>query len=97
MAEVTVVAKIKAKPGSARTVREQLLKLIAPTRGGDEGCIQYDLYADNGDPSLFYFLEKWQSDEALDKHLETPHLRAFVAAVGELVSDMDVNRLTKIA
>ena len=73
------------------------LKLIAPTRNDDEGCIQYDLYQDNSDPSLLYFLERWQSDALLDKHLETPHLRAFVKAVENLVSEMEVNRLTPIA
>jgi len=97
MAEVTVVARIKARPNAAARVRAEALKLIAPTRNDDEGCLQYELYQDNSDPALFYFLEKWRSDSLLDKHLETPHLRAFVDAVEGLVSEMDVNRLSPLS
>ncbi|RPI24668.1 MAG: antibiotic biosynthesis monooxygenase [Acidobacteria bacterium] len=97
MAEVIVVARIKAKPEAAGKVRAELLKLIPPTRQGDEGCIYYDLHQDQSDPTLFYFLEKWESNELLDKHLETEHLRAFGDATDGLVSELDINRLTKIA
>ncbi len=96
MAEVTVAARIKAKPEAVRQVREELMKLIPPTRKGDEGCIYYDLYQDNGDPTLFFFLEKWQSNELLDKHLETEHLKAFGEATDGLISELDITRLTKI-
>ncbi len=96
MAEVTVVARIKAKPESVRKVREEAMKLIPPTREGDQGCIHYDLYQDNADPTLFFFLEGWQSNELLDRHLETEHLRVFGEATDGLVSEIDINRLTKI-
>ncbi len=96
MAEVTVVARIKANADAADRVREEVLKLIPPTRKSDKGCVYYDLYQDNGDPTLFFFLEKWQSDELLDKHLETEHLKAFGEATEGLIAELDVNRLTKI-
>jgi len=97
MAEVTVVARIKAKSEAISRVREECLKLVPPTRKNDEGCIYYDLYQDNADPTLFYFVEKWQSNELLDKHLETEHLRAFGDATESLIAELDINRLTKIA
>jgi len=96
MAEVNVVARIKAKPKAVQKVREEALKLIPPTRARDEGCLFYDLYQDNADPTLFYFLEKWRSDELLDKHLETEHLKAFGDATDGLIAELDINRLTKI-
>ncbi len=96
MAEVTVVARIKANPDDVSRVREEVLKLIPPTRKNDKGCIYYDLYQDNADPTLFFFLEKWQSNELLDEHLETEHLKAFGDATEGLISALDINRLTKI-
>lgn len=96
MAEVTVVARIKAKPEAVSKVRAEVLKLVPPTRKNDKGCIFYDLYQDNADPTLFYFLEKWESDELLDKHLETEHLKAFGDATEGLIAELDVNRLSKI-
>ena len=77
MTQVTVVARIKAKPEASTKIHEELLKLIEPTRSED-GCINYDLYQDNEDPSLFFFLENWESRELLDKHLESEHIKAYL-------------------
>jgi quinol monooxygenase YgiN len=96
MSQVTVVARIKAKPEAAGKVREELVKLLEPTRGQDPGCINYDLHQDNSDPALFMFLENWVSDELLDRHLETEHLDAFRKATEGLLEELEVNRLTKI-
>lgn len=96
MAEVTVVARIKANSDAVLRVREELLKLIPPTRKYDKGCLYYDLYQDNSEPALFYFLERWESDELLDKHLESEHLKAFGEATEGLIAEVDINRLTKI-
>lgn len=60
MTQVTVVARIKAKPEASTKVREELLKLIEPTRK-ESGCISYDLHQDNEDTTLFFFLENWES------------------------------------
>jgi len=96
MAEVTVVARIKAKPDAVEQVRKEAMKLIPPTRNNDEGCNCYDLYQDNSDPTLFYFLEEWESNELLDKHLETEHLKAFGEATEGLIAELEINRLTRI-
>ncbi len=84
--KLTVVAYIKAKPGQAEAVRDELMALIQPTRN-EPACINYDLHRSNADPDLFMFHENWQSKEDLDAHLETPHLNAFKAKAGELLAE----------
>jgi quinol monooxygenase YgiN len=74
--KVTVVARIKSKPGMEENVREKLMSLVAPTRA-EAGCINYDLHRSMDDGSLFLFYENWASKDDLDKHLEMPYLKAW--------------------
>ena len=69
-----VVAHITAKPETIDATRELLLSLIEPTRA-EEGCVVYELLQNTSDPTDFTFVEEWSSDEALDSHLATDHLK----------------------
>ena len=82
---LTVVAELQAKPGKEEDVRSLLLTLIEPTRR-EEGCVQYDLHMNTGDPGRFVFYENWTSREHLDRHLASPHLTAAVAVAGDLLA-----------
>lgn len=97
MSALTVIATIKAKPEATAFVRAELIKLIAPTRETDAGCISYVLHQDQADASLFYFLEQWESKALLDAHLQTPHIKALVAATEGKLEKMDVALADKIA
>lgn len=80
---LTVVAEIVAKPGCEQRLREELLRLIEPTRA-EEGCLQYDLHESTEQPGRFLFYENWTSRAALDRHLATPHLERLSALLAEL-------------
>lgn len=87
MAEnLTVVARVKANPGKEQSVRQGLLALIEPTRR-EPGCIRYDLHESLDDPALFVFYENWTSKAALDAHLATPHVQAFLKRTDELLAE----------
>lgn len=83
---VTVVARIKAKPGQESLVRQELLSLLAPRRK-DAGCVNYDLHQGLDDPTLFLFHENWASKAHLDAHLQKPGLQAALARVGQLAAE----------
>ncbi len=84
--KVTVVARIKARPGMEERVREVLQALVPPTTR-ERGCITYDLHQAAGDTSLFMFYENWCSREDLEEHLGTPHLQAFLGKADELLAE----------
>ena len=71
---LTIIARFKVKPGMEAQVKQNLLDMIAPTCA-EEGCITYDLHQDKQDPSVFVLYEIWQSQAALDFHLETPYFK----------------------
>ena len=82
---VTVIARIHAKPGMEDETRKVLQGLLAPTRA-EAGCINYDMHSSTDDPAQFVFYENWTSKEALDQHLATPHLKAFMAKQSQLLA-----------
>ena len=43
MAQITIVANIKAEADKVDLLKTELLKLIEPTRA-EAGCLQYDLH-----------------------------------------------------
>ena len=83
---LTVVATMKAEPGQDAALRQELLNLI-PTTRQEPGCLNYDLHSAVGHPDHFLFHENWTSKQHLDDHLARPHLQAFLAKAGELLSD----------
>jgi quinol monooxygenase YgiN len=83
---LTVIARMRAKPGCEARVEAELLKLVAPTRA-EEGCINYDLHKSQIEPAVFMFYENWTSRELLDRHLASPHLQAW----GKLQPEMLVH------
>ena len=82
--KLTVVARIKAKPGLEQRVREALLALVEPTRK-EPGCINYDLHQSLEDNTLFLFYENWKSKKDLDEHLNMPYLRDFLARADDVL------------
>ena len=89
-----VVATIIAKPESIDLVESELKKFIAPTLK-EEGCTAYDLHRDNNNPATFVFYEEWSSKDLLDKHLQSPHLTAGLAAMDGHLESVVVLELTK--
>jgi len=81
---VTIIARFRAKAGQESRLRQELQRLLAPTRA-EAGCINYDLHQSQSDPALFVFYENWASQAALDAHSQTPHLQALLKLVPDLV------------
>ncbi|EMA7642097.1 putative quinol monooxygenase [Vibrio parahaemolyticus] len=79
---IHLVAEVKAYPDSKDQVVNLLAGLLEPTRQ-EEGCCQYELYLDEKVEGLFMFQEIWASQEALDKHLQSPHMATFLKTLEE--------------
>ena len=95
MFQQTVIATLTAKRGSEAALAQVLLGLVAPTRQ-ESGCLRYDLHRDPENPGLLVFVETWETREALQAHLKTPHYLAAHAAQSDLLSAKDVRILEKI-
>ena len=96
MSECSVVARIRARPGMAGRVQQEMERLVGQTRGLDEGCIAYAVFQDREDADLFWFVETWEDEEHLETHLASDHMKAYQKATGDLVEETRIHRLAKI-
>ena len=80
-----VVARIIARPDHVDVVRSYLTELLEPTRK-EPGCVSYELLHNRSDPTDFTFVEEWESDGALEAHLNTPHIRNVIARLTGLLA-----------
>jgi quinol monooxygenase YgiN len=93
---LTVVACLRAKSGQQSNLREQLQRLVAPTRA-EAGCVTYDLHESMGEPGYFMFHEVWKSAADLDAHFQTLHMQAIAKMLPELLAGpMDLTKWTKL-
>ena len=94
---LTVIASMRAKPGKEQALRDALESLVEPT-SKEDGYVNYDLHQGVEDPAVFFFYENWESGEALDAHLATPHLVEFVGVMGDLLDgELSISRLRRSA
>jgi quinol monooxygenase YgiN/GNAT superfamily N-acetyltransferase len=96
MTRIAVIARIKARSEYADEIRKQLSSLVEPTRTKDEGCIRYELYHDDEDPALFYFLEEWESRDSLQRHLASEHVQEHLKSAGGMLEDRTVTILRRV-
>ena len=90
---IYVIAELRIKSGMADQAAAAARACIAATVKED-GCISYDLHQSVSDPDRVVFVERWTSRDALTRHLETPHLKAWRAAAAGLVVDRKVEVIT---
>lgn len=77
------IAVIKAKTGKADTLKQELLKLIDPTRS-EEGCLEYILFEDEELHGNFYMREAFSNKEAFEVHVNTDYFLNFASQLDNL-------------
>ncbi|MDZ8184415.1 MAG: putative quinol monooxygenase [Nostoc sp. ChiSLP02] len=94
---IHVVAHVIALPDKVEELKAVLLEVIEPTRQ-EPGVIKYELLQNQSNPTEFTFVEEWTSNEALNTHLDSPHLQAALAKLEGLVATApDVHRYHLLA
>lgn len=70
-------------PTRAERFHEAAAELVEATLA-EPGCITYGFWSDPADPGRVRAYEEWQSAEAIAEHFATPHMAAFMAAMGDV-------------
>jgi quinol monooxygenase YgiN len=95
MDEVRVIARALARTGKEEQLRNTLVGMLTPTRA-EQGCSLYQLY-ESSNRGLFYFYEEWESQDALDRHTETPHYKQLAQNIRDLLDGtFEVNALDSL-
>ena len=59
----------------------------------EDGCHAYEYYLDRKSPGTVLMFEKWETDEALAAHMQSPHMAEFGATMGGIgITGMDLKK-----
>ncbi len=89
MSEISTVAIIKAKPENADDIAAGLIALATATHA-EPGCILYSLQRGVEDPNTFVTIEKWESMEALQGHMHSPHMAEAMKVLGGALAESPI-------
>lgn len=93
---IKVVAKSLAKADKLDIILELSAELVEKTVK-EEGCIKYELFQDMKNPNVMIFIEEWESEEALSKHMASEHFTRIVPQLNEMKEKAsEINILKKL-
>ncbi len=78
---LVLTAFIEVEARDREAIQAALPEVVASTRAED-GCEEYGCYEDTQRPGRYVFVERWRDKSALDRHLATPHMAAWMKAAG---------------
>jgi quinol monooxygenase YgiN len=68
------VITIRVAPGKAAELAA-VFKVVQATALQEDGCEQYELFQSLDDPDTLVLLERWASQELLERHMEAERTR----------------------
>ena len=94
---VKVVANDYVKAECVDEFLKLAKEIVEKTNANDPGCIKYELYRDNSDPTHFAMIEEWEDQASLDAHMKAPHFLKIIPQMGALQSKKgEIGLFTKI-
>lgn len=90
MSEITLIVRIKARPGHEHALEKELRVSVPPTHK-EEGCLKFALHRSNTESGHFLLVERWTSQSALDEHLRQPYLTDLLAKLKELAESSEAS------
>ncbi len=82
---IVINGRLPIRPETRDRAIAAIATLTTATRA-ETGCAEYTFSADLADPSVFYFFERWESEEALKAHGKAAHMAEFMAVAADLVA-----------
>ncbi|RMF81217.1 MAG: antibiotic biosynthesis monooxygenase [Chloroflexi bacterium] len=89
---IMIAGRVKIKAEKRAIAVVQAIEFAKLSRE-EAGCIRYEFYVDISDPNTFFVFGQWESQEALDRHVEAEHTKAMDAKLAEYAAkDPEISR-----
>ncbi len=66
---ISLIATIRAKPGMGKALEDDFREWAAVVKANEPGTLQYDLNRSKEDPELYYAIEAYVDEAAVQTHL----------------------------
>jgi quinol monooxygenase YgiN len=77
---IVINVEITVEPGAADKARDAVTSMEHATRQ-EAGCLRYAFSVDISDPGMIRVTERWESMEAIQTHMKSPHMADFQKAI----------------
>lgn len=92
---IVVIATIECKKDSVNYIQNQLCKLVVPTLM-ERGCLFYKFYQDLEQPNFFHSFEIWISQNDIDNHMNTNHIKTYLDNTKNFVTEFKVRKMNQL-
>jgi quinol monooxygenase YgiN len=82
---VHVFVRFEPLPGKEAAFREELLRILEPTRA-ESGCLAIHAFEALREPTVFAIHSEWVDEAAFELHAQLQHTRQFLAVAETLLS-----------
>lgn len=93
---IVIAGSVAVRPERRDEAVRVACTMAAATRT-EPGCVTYRFSADLDDPNVLLIFEEWESEEALARHFQTPHMAAFREALPGLLAGVPALRRYVVA
>lgn len=83
---IRVVARDHIKPECIEEALKLVREMVECTHK-EEGNISYDYYQDVNSPEFFAMIECWESEEVLQKHMQSEHFCRLIPQLGAMAAE----------
>ena len=83
---IDMIVTLQVKPGMEAKAEDLLRVLEQETTENDPGCLRYQWYKAE-QPGLYYLLERWTNQAALDAHRKSAHLAKLLPELAACAAD----------
>jgi quinol monooxygenase YgiN len=80
-AMIIVTGQVRFAEGEIARLTPAFRMNVHATRA-EEGCARYAYGVDIADPNLLHIVEQWSDEEAVNQHMNTPHMAELMQAIG---------------
>ena len=95
---ITIIAKVQAREGKESEMLAALEKMVAAVSTNEPAVSKYELHQDVENPTIFYFYEQYDNDEALKSHGVSEHMKQLgIDLKGVAGARPEITRVTWIA
>jgi quinol monooxygenase YgiN len=78
---IIVTGEVRFADGEIQRLASAFAMNIHATRA-EPGCARYAYSVDLADPNLLHVVEEWSDEEAVNAHMNTPHMAELMTAMG---------------
>ena len=78
---IIVTGQVRFAEGEIQRLTPAFRMNVHATRG-EAGCARYVYSVDLSDPDLMHISEEWSDEEAMDAHMNAPHMAEFMQVIG---------------